>query len=449
MRNAIAVLLLCAGWLAAEVPSAVAIRNAKVVTVSGPAIPRGTVVLRNGLIEAVGENVPVPADAWVIDGEGLTVYPGLMDALSTWGLPDQAPAAAAGRRPGTPAPAQQAQAPQPPPARGPEDRPSTTSWLRAADELRTTDRRLETARNAGYTTAATFPTRGIFAGQGAVISLAADRPRDMVIASPAGQYITLTSGGFGRGFPSSLMGVIAYIRQIYVDADYYTKAKAEYASNPRGMARPEYDRALEGVLESPRILLPATRKVEIDRMIHFAAELKQKTILYGGVEGYRAADLLKQGGLPILINLRWPEKPRDADPDQVETLRTLENRDRAPATPGLLVKAGVKFAFYSGGLDRRRDIYRAVRRAIEGGLSFDDAVRAMTLTPAEIYGVSDRLGSVEKGKIANLIVTSGDLFQDRTQIKYIFIDGVKYEPTPETETPEARPTASAQTGDWR
>src|SRR5689334_22284351 len=149
---------LCLGFAArADGPGSVAIRNARIVPVSGPAIARGTVVLRNGLIESVGADANVPADAWIIEGDGLTVYPGLVDALSTLGLPDAAPATAGAARGGaqaTPAPTPAAATP---PARGPEDRPSTTSWLRAADLVRPTDRRIETARSAGITTAITFP----------------------------------------------------------------------------------------------------------------------------------------------------------------------------------------------------------------------------------------------------------------------------------------------------
>src|ERR1019366_8410431 len=173
-----AFLVLCASAVA-EVPSTVAIRNAKIVTVSGPVIEKGTVIVRGGLIEAVGENVPVPADAWVVDGEGMTVYPGLIDGLSTVGIAGTAPAAAAGggrggrgvaATPATPA-APAAQAAPAERSGGPEDRPQTTSWLLAADEIQAGDRRVETVRGAGITTAVTFPTRGIFGGQGSVIDL--------------------------------------------------------------------------------------------------------------------------------------------------------------------------------------------------------------------------------------------------------------------------------------
>lgn len=434
---------LCLGFAArADGPGSVAIRNARIVPVSSPVIARGTVVLRNGLIESVGADANVPADAWIIEGDGLTVYPGLVDALSTLGLPDAAPATAGAARAGAPAtpagpPAAAAQSATPP-ARGPEDRPSTTSWLRAADLVRPTDRRIETARSAGITTAITFPHRGIFAGQGAVIDLAGEKGGQMVVADNVGQYVTMTSGGFGGGYPGSIMGVIAYIRQIYLDADHYRKAKEFYASHSRGTARPEYDRALEGVLESPRVLLPAARRVDVDRMLRFAGELKLKAVLYGLPEGYRSADLLKDSSTPVLVSLKWPEKARDSDPEQVDVLRILEIRDHAPSTAAALAKNGVRFAFYTDGNDRRADLFKAVKRAIDAGLSQEDAVRAMTLTPAEIFGMSDRLGSIEKGKIANLVVTKGDLFQDRTEVKYVFVDGNKFEPVEEPAAPEGR-----------
>ena len=136
----------------------------------------------------------------------------------------------------------------------------------------------------------------------------------MIVASPVGQYISIGAGGrggggMGRSFPGSLMGYIAYVRQIYLDADHYKLVKDTYAKNPVGMTRPEYDRALEGVLDSPRILLPANRLVEIDRMLHLAADLKQPVILYGGRETFRpeAAALLKKFNAPILLSMRWPE----------------------------------------------------------------------------------------------------------------------------------------------
>src|SRR3954454_10718393 len=176
------------------------------------------------------------------------------------------------------------------------------------------------------------------------------------------------------------MGYIAYVRQIYLDAGHYKLVKEAYAKNPRGMERPQYDRALEGVLDSKRILIPANRVVEIDRMIRFIAELKQPAVLYGIREGYRpeAAELLKKAGLPVLVSLRWPTPP--AGPDvrlEDETLRQLETYDLAPAAPAMFQKAGVKFALYSDGIDTQRDLHRAVKKALEAGLTREQALRAM------------------------------------------------------------------------
>ena len=442
MKHLLAVAAAFCSVLTAQSPSAIAIRNANIVPVSGPILVRGTVILRNGLIDAVGENIAIPPDATILEGDGLTVYPGLMDAMSNWGLPSNLappgrPGVAQSVGPAPPA------APAPPtrPSQGPEDRPATTSWLKAADELQLTDRRLESARNAGFTSAATFPMKGIFAGHGAVINLAGDKARDMVLDPFAGQYIAL--GPSGNGFPAALFGTISYIRQIYLDAGHYTLLKQAYAKDQTHVKRPDYDRALEGVLESKRILLPANRMVEVDRMIRFAAELKQPTILYGLREGYRSVDLLKKAGLPVLVSLRWPVKETDTDPDEVETLRTLEVRDRAPSSPAEFQKANLKFAFYTDGIDQPRDLQRAVKKAIDAGLSRENAVRALTLSVAEMYGMEDRLGSIEKGKIGNLVVTRGDIFDDKTKVEMVFIDGKKFVPPPETPpAAPAKPTAN-------
>ena len=458
MRKPVTALLLLCGFAFADTQSAVAIRNARIVTVSGPSIAKGTVILRKGLIEAVGENVAIPADAWVVEGEGLTVYPGMIDALSTVGIASAAPAnATAGGRGGavggrgqvaatptaTPAPAR---------SMGPQDRPQTTSWVVAADEISPTDRRIETIRGAGVTTTATYPTRGIFAGQGSLINLiSGEKPTAMILVPSVGQSVATgggRGGGGGGGFPGSLMGVLSYIRQIYLDAEHYQLVKDTYAKDPRGMQRPEYDRALEGVLDSKRVLLPASRLVEIDRMLRFAAELKKPAVLYGGRETYRpqAAELLKKAGVPVLVSLRWPEKGRDVNPEDEDSFRVLEGRDKAASAPMVLKNAGVKFALYTDGIEQPRDLQRAVKKAIDAGLSREDAVRAMTLSPAEIYGVADRLGSIEKGKIANVIVTRGELFDANTRIEMIFVDGKKYTPAVEVPGGAGRGAATEDPG---
>jgi len=428
MKQLTTMLLAAASLTYAQAPGPIALRGARVVTVSGPVLEHGTVLLRNGLIEAVGENVDLPKDAWVIDAQGVTVYPGLIDALSTVGLPE-APAPSTAARAETPATPRGGQELPVPVEQGPQFRPFTTTWVRAADLLNPADKRIEETRGAGFSSVVAFPFTGIFAGEGAFLNLSGEKQGRMVVTSPVGQYVTMSSHGFGT-YPGSLMGVIAYIRQVSFDADHYKLELAAYASHPAGQKRPNYDRAVEGLLESPRLLLPAEDAKQVDRMLRFAAELKRPAVLYGGHEAYKVPDLIAKSGVPILVSLKWPEKSKDADPDQEESLRTLELRDRAPSTPAALEKAGARFAFYSGGT-APKDMRKALKRAVDAGLSEAAAVRALTLSAAEIYGVADRVGSIEPGKIANLLVVKGNLFDEKAKVQYIFVDGVKYEPLPE------------------
>src|ERR1700721_2245287 len=131
--------------------------------------------------------------------------------------------------------------------------------------------------------------------------------------------------------------------------------------------------------------------------------------------------------LPVLVNLKWPEAEKDTDPDEKPSLRTLRFRDKAPSSPAALAKAGVPFAFYSGGITAPKDIIKAAKKSIDAGLAPDAALRAMTLTPAEIFGVADRTGSIEVGKIGNLVVTDVDLFVEKTKNKLQFVEGKRFE----------------------
>ena len=428
--------LAAAAALHAEVPGAIAIRDARVVTVSGPVLERGTVLIRDGLIEAAGAGIAIPSDAWVIDGTGLTVYPGLIDALGPTGIPAPAPP------PTPPNPVRGGRAAAAtsdvPITKGPEDRPSNNSWIRAADLIDPGDTRISAARNAGFTSAVAAPGGAIFSGEAAFFNLAGSRKSRMVVAAPVAQYVTLDRRGYAGEFPASLLGSIAYVRQVILDAGNYKLEKAAYDRHARSARRPDYDRALEGVLECPRLLLPARSAVEIERMIRFAADLKAPAVIYGAPEAYAAAEFVAGTKTPVLLSLNWPARARDSDPDAPVSLRTLELWDRAPSSAAALAKAGARFAFYLDGT-ALRDVPKAVKRALDAGLSSAGAIRAFTLSAAEIYGLDDRVGSIEKGKVANLIVTDGELFQEGVKLKHVFVDGMKYEPEPpEPPAPASR-----------
>jgi hypothetical protein len=407
-------------------PRYFAVVNARIVTGTGSVIDNGTVVIAKGLIQAVGTNVTVPPEAWVIDGKGLSVYPGLIDAGTDLGLPkeessESTPTGRGRRRAAPPGEI----------AKGPEDRPATTPWRVAADELKTDDKRIETWRNAGFTTTLTVPDGGIFPGQATVIDLAGDRSGDYVVKAMATLPISFKPIGGWWGFPDSLMGIIAYVRQVFDDSNWYAQADPIYESNVTKFERLPYDRTerliARGARDKEIVLLPANNSVQILRALRLADEWKINAVLYGGQQGYDVAGAIAAKKMAVLVNLKWPERDKDADPDAEQTLRDLRFRDRAPSSPAALAKAGVKFAFYSGGLSTPKEIFKNAKKAIDAGLPSDAALRAFTVDAAEILGVGDRMGSVTPGKIADLIVTDGDLFNEKTKVKHVFVDGRWFE----------------------
>lgn len=409
-----------------EAPRYFAITNARIVTGTGAVISGGTVVVARGLIQAVGENVAIPPEAWVIDGKGLTVYPGLIDAGTDLGLPKEeaADTVAAGRGRRRAAPTGEI-------AKGPEDRPGTTPWRVAADEFKTDDKRIETWRNAGFTTALSVPDGGIFPGQATVVDLAGDRHGDYIVKAVATLPISFRPVGGFWGFPDSLMGSIAYIRQVFDDSTWYAQADPIYLANVTKFERLPYDRTEQVISrelhDKETVLLPANNSVQILRALRLADEWKINAVIYGAQQGYEVADSIAAKKTPVLVNLKWPERVKDADPEAEQTLRELRFRDRAPSSPAALAKSGVKFAFYSGGLTGPKDIFKNARKAIAAGLSPDAALRAFTADSAEILGLSDRMGSIAPGKIANLVVTDGDIFGEKTKVKHVFVDGRWFE----------------------
>jgi imidazolonepropionase-like amidohydrolase len=431
-----------AAWGQGGEPRTFAIRGAKIVPVSSPPLENATVVVSHGIITAVGTNVTIPPDAWVIDGKGLTVYPGLIDGFTDVGV-----AAATG-----PAPAGDAGAKaQPTVSRGPEDRPGTTPWRSAADEVNPGDPRVETWRSAGFTTVIAAPKGGMFPGQAAVLDLGGEHAGDLVVKSPVAIPVSLQAPGGFRSFPGSQMGTIAYVRQVWLDTNWDTQADAIYEKNPRGVERPKYDRsdaALAAALGKHAIvLIPGNTSLQIRRSLRLVEEWKLNAVLYGAQMSYEVAPEIAVKKMPVLVDLKWPEGEKDGDPEATPSLRALRFRDRAPSSPSELSKAGVKFAFYSGGITAPKDILPAVKKSIDAGLTPEAALRALTLSPAEIFGVAETLGSIENGKISNLVVTDGDIFDKKTKVKIVFVDGRKYE-VREILRPSEPPKGDL-TGKWK
>ena len=428
-------------------PDVYAITNAKIVTVAGPVIDRGTVVVRDGIISAVGATVQPPADARVIDGTGLTVYPGLIDANSSIALgATQTNAAADAGRGGRgggrgTTPAQQGT---------PAGAPNSLHPIGLQPELAVIDlvhpdaEAFAGPQSAGITAALTAPPTGIFRGLSAVVNLGGATAQAMIVKAPVAEHIGFTPSR-GGGYPNSLLGVFSSLRQMLLDAQHYGAEQAAFTKNPRGMRRPESDPSLEALqpvlARQLPVILAASSQREIERALDLAKEFNLRAIIAGGEEADLVAARLKAENVPVLLSLNFPRRPQaspDADP---EPLRVLRARVDAPKLASKLQQAGVKFAFEDGGLTNWTDFLANAGRSVENGLTADQAVRALTLSPAEILGVSDRLGTIESGKVANLTIARGDLFTGR--VTQVFVDGAAME-----VHPPAAGAASVASGTW-
>ena len=417
-----------------------AITNARIVTVSGATIEKGTVVVRNGLIEAVGANLKAPADARVFDATGLTVYPGLIDSLTNLGTPAPQTGGQGGGGGGGGGAAgfvgqltaQQQQQQQ--------QQQSITNYpvgLRperdVLDELRTTEAGFETVRNAGFTTVLTTGRGGIFNGQSAIINLAGDNVSAMVVKAPFAQHFTFTTiGGILNIYPASLLGTFSALRQMLLDAQRLQEMQRAYAADPKGLPRPPVDRSLEALIpvvtRQVPIVFNANNENEIVRVLDLIKEMNIRGIIGGGQEAWKVASRLKEQDVPVLLSLNFPKRTAAASPDaDPESLETLKLRAETPRGAGRLAQAGVKFGFQSGGMTSLADFFTNAAKTTENGLSRDAAIRAMTLGAAEVLGIDNRTGSIEPGKIANLTLVKGDLFGRDKFVPQVIIDGKVFE----------------------
>ena len=453
---ATAFFVLVVGWVsvggacAQSAPGSIdiyAITNARLVTVSGAIIEHGTIVIRDGLIVAIGEKSTVPADARIIDGTGLIVYPGLIDSNTNLGMPAPAPSPASS--PGRGARAASSTEPQSAVSSRNSLQPvGLQPEILATDFIRPGGDQIEAARNAGITSVLSSPRDGIFVGQSALINLAGETPQEMVVLSPVALHVGFTPLR-GVGYPASLMGVFSALRQMLLDAGRLREANHIYERNPRGLRRPIQDKSLIALYpvlarEIP-VVMYADSEREIQRALGLAQEFNLRAIIAGGLESWKVTERLREANVPVLLSLNFPKRTTadvpDADP---ETMRVLRQRTEAPKTAGRLAAARVKFAFQSGAMTSIPDFLINASKAIENGLAHDEALRAMTIRPAEILGVVDRLGSLDVGKIANLTITSGDIFDKSSRVVHLFIDGRQVDLKPVTPGSTAPGTTSTK-----
>lgn len=415
----------------ADAPGVYAITGGTVHPVSGPEIVNGVVVIRDGLIEAVGANVAIPPDASVIDVKGSHVYPGLIDAQTSLGFPS---ATAPRRRGGGGAGART------PPA---ETLPETGPSFLAFREAKLSDDDVDAKRSTGVLTIVTAPAFGIFNGQSVALNLSGGTMESRVVRNPATQQISFSPRPAWT-YPDSLMGVISFIRQTFLDAQQYSAARTIYDRNPAGYKRPDESPSLDALGAVLRrdvpIVFVADSELMIRRAEAIAKEFNVRMIVAGARQGYKMADELKSLGVPVLVSTKWPSPPTSKDDREEQPLRVIRDRQLAPTTPAVLARSGVLFALVSGP-GKTGDYFPGIRKAIDNGLSADDALRATTINPAKIIGIDRQLGSLDRGKIANIVITDKPIFDKEAKVKRLFVDG--RESKVQAEDEKKKPGAAA------
>ena len=420
-------------------PAAYALENVTVVHANGREEPGVNVVVRRGLIFAMGVGAVIPADALVLEGDSLKVYPGLVDAHG--GVELDLPTMENMGEVLSWDPPREAQ--------------GFTPHRLAANYLGVGGSELGSERNAGVIAAGVHPEGGMAPGQGAAILFrrTTKTPRDLVVRPRLGLFFSFQ--GARGGYPSSLFAVIAHFRQMFEDAGRYGLIMSEYARDPVGMTLPRWDPDFEALRDAASGNLPvfflADDDEDIRRVLNLSDEIGFQLLILGGEEAWQVADELAARNIPVLLSVAFP-KPTDWNPtdeggeeevmsasqDELEpaAAREKERLENAYATAARLTEAGVTVALTSGGGEG--NLREGARKAMEYGLSEGDALRAITTTPAFLLGMP-HLTTLGPGMAANFIVCDGPLLEDETEIRYTFVEG-------ELEKGrEARPSGDGET----
>lgn len=448
-----------------------ALTGATVVTQPGKVMEKTTIVIKDGLIQAIGKNVKIPFDAEIVKADSMYIYAGFIEGLSHTGIPKAEPT------PGRGGGGNRQQAPQ---VKDPGSPPNDLAGI-TPERLLTTvfdakDKSIASMRALGFTAAHVVPNGQMLPGQAALMMLHGDEADQMVLKDKSALFAQLT--GARRVYPSTVIAVIAKWREMYKQAELAQAHEKAYVANSKGLTRPNFDPVLQAfypvIDKTQSVFFKASDVKSAYRVLSLQKEFDFSLVLTELKQGWHIADELSKKNIPVLISMDLPEskakekekgkgkkeKPKDKektkekknDPFQGEKVALEKRRDEEMKKhlmqAATLEKAGVLFGFST--LDvKSKDVRGNLRKMIENGLSENAALAALTTIPAKMLGVSDALGSVEQGKIANLVVTDKPYFEEKSNVRYVFVDGNKYEYEAKKPAKKGDPNAKVKVaGKW-
>lgn len=404
-----------------------AITNVNIIQAPGRKIDMGIILVKDGLITAVGKNVSIPPNAIVIKADSMYAYAGFIDGLSRAGVvkPKEDQNGERPKDPGNPDPAQA----------------GITPYLDVRASLQTDDKAIEELRNLGFTVAQVVPYGGMLPGNGAVILLGGKSANDMVVASQTAFYSEFAPAR--RMYPATVMGVMAKYRELYRQAVQNKNYASLYAANRSGLQRPESDRVLEAfypVIDKKQpVLFKTERVVDAQRAMTLQKDLGFALSLANLKEGWDITGKIKSANAKVFLSLELPEEMKAEKKDDKEKKdakaktaeeEALEKRKaefiaKYTGQAALFTKQGIRYGF-STLTAKPKDIPANIRRMIAAGLTEDQALAALTTTPAELLGLADRMGTIDNGKMANIVITDKSYFDEKAKVRFVFVDGKMY-----------------------
>ncbi|GAB4330761.1 MAG: amidohydrolase family protein [Flammeovirgaceae bacterium] len=431
-----------------------AIRNANIIPAPGKKIEKGSILIKNGLIAAVGKDIKIPTNAHIIEADSMFVYAGFIDGFSQMGVKEEKKEGDTGKpkNPGNPSNEQAGVQPE----------------VSVSNLLDNKNANLETMRKLGFTTAHVFPKGRFLAGKGALILTAAESSDKLIVKNESSMCVQFI--GANNVYPANQLGMMAKYKQLYREASFLKKHEEIFAQNGNGINRPERNRTLEAfypvIDKKVPVFFKADNLLDAQKALELQKELGFPLVLAELKEGWLLIDKLKASKAGVFLSLSLPEeekkdttsvkkdsvsiKPKSLAEQEMERLKKRKEESvlRYISQASTLNKAGIKFGFSTLGA-KTGDLRKNFKKMMDKGLSEEALLAALTTHPAELLGVSNIMGTLETGKMANLFVASAPFYDEKCNVKYVFVDGVLYEYKENTNTKKDPNAKVNPLGTWK